>query len=734
MTFLIRQHQKLKVFLIAVIVLVTVLSFQLAGENNYIFSFFDIQLPVNFSLVPSSNWRTVSVGGGGYVTGIYIHPQQKDLIYIKTDIGGFYRWNSSHQHWIPLTEAFRYSESNYYGGEALALDPNDTNTVYIAVGKYTENWWPQRGAIFKSTNQGKTWTKLNLQVKMGGNEDKRWTGERLAIAPVNPQILLFGSRRDGLWRSSDAGLTWNKVTDFPGNLDGQVGIPVITFDPYSPGRVYASVFGDGMYQSLNNGLTWSKIPGSPSQSYRIVASNNALYVTHSHGISKSANNSWLDITPNQSHKIFNAISINPRDANDILVASGETVKPQIFRSLDGGKRWTEQKRKQTSRVPWWSEFMRFNPWIADIEFDPHISGRVWLTDWYGIWQTNNISANPSEWLNYQDGHEELVIFSLIAPSKGSVLLSGVADVDGFNHNKGLTVYPSNTLGPGTPGFPFQDTYSIAYSEQNPSLMVRVGGNREQEKYNGALSDDGGVTWRIFPSWITFAIPLRVAVSSTNPKRFVVTVSDGPAVQTEDRGKTWRQVIGLPKGPKGPWYWGQPIASDPVDGNTFYYYDNGKVYQSLDGALSFKIVNSKLPIETWAILKTVPGKKGELWVSLNEQGLYYSSDGGISFDRLPSIDRAYLFAFGKAPDHSSQLVLYLYGSIANQGEGLFMSYDRGRQWVKISSSEVAVGNSPTVMEASKQQYGLVFVGTNGRGIYYRSLEASSKHSSDSSSKQ
>ncbi len=67
------------------------------------------------STTSNYHWTNVSIGGGGYVTGIYLHPLQQDLAYIKTDIGGFYRWNSVDKRLIPLTDRFGLQESNYYG-------------------------------------------------------------------------------------------------------------------------------------------------------------------------------------------------------------------------------------------------------------------------------------------------------------------------------------------------------------------------------------------------------------------------------------------------------------------------------------------------------------------------------------------------------------------------------------------------------------------------------------------
>ncbi|MCJ8280904.1 MAG: hypothetical protein MJK14_13730, partial [Rivularia sp. ALOHA_DT_140] len=74
---------------------------------------------------PALGNANVAIGGGGYVTGIYLHPKKRDLVYIKTDIGGFYRWNPDNSSWIPLNEQLSFANSNYYGGESLALDAND---------------------------------------------------------------------------------------------------------------------------------------------------------------------------------------------------------------------------------------------------------------------------------------------------------------------------------------------------------------------------------------------------------------------------------------------------------------------------------------------------------------------------------------------------------------------------------------------------------------------------------
>lgn len=673
------------------------------------------------------HWNNVSIGGGGYVTGVYLHPLQQDLVYIKTDIGGFYRWNSVDKRWIPLTDHFGLGNSNYYGGEALALDPNNPNIVYIAAGKYTERS-AGLGTIFKSSDRGQTWTKLNIDLPMGGNETQRWIGERLAVNPFNSNVIFFGSRLNQLWKSSDAGATWVKVTSFPGKPKADIGIAGVLFNKKVSGLVYANAYGDGIYKSSDTGVTWSKIAGSPSQVKRMaIALHGVLYVTHASGVSKYEKGVWSNITPANAKTEFSALSVDPNNPNHVLIVSEQYAQIKdncrIFQSTNGGATWQKKTPTLKPQVPWWSDWY-FTSATSAIEFDPKVAGRVWLTDWFGTWQTNNIKKQQPVWSNYEKGHEQVVSFALVSPPRGSVLLSGVADVDGFNHSKGLDTYPSTQLGGTSPRF--QDTYSFAYSQSNPARMVRVGGNRWNNTYTGATSTDGGQTWKKFSSFPQNTMPLRVAMSATNPNLFVAIVNEAQAIRTTDGGSSWSKVSGLPKGPKGPWYWGQPLAADKVNGNTFYYYSSGKVYRSTDEGASFSIVNSSLPSESWSMLKAVPGN-GEVWVSLNWNGLYRSTDGGVNFEKIAKVERAYLFAYGKPQTKSTIPTLYLYGKItllgdsaalATQGaSGIFRSLDNGKTWTSIGDPHKPIGDDPNLMEASSQQFGLVFIGTNGRGIYY-----------------
>lgn len=275
-------------------------------------------------------WKNVKWGGGGYVTGIVAHPSAPNLLYIRTDVGGCYRWDAANQRWIPLLDWVPLSHQNLFGGEGIAIDPSNPNNVYFAAGMF--NYW--RGGpwdVLKSADQGKTWKRTNLNVVMHGNDfPGALNGERLIVDPNDGNVLYFGSRNDGLWKSTNAAASWQRVESFPKGTPG-VGITFVAIDR-TTGRagspsstVYAAVRSHGVYRSMDAGLSWTLMAGSPVGPHReAIASDGTLYVTHDDGLSKFSGGAWTNISPPQERRNFSAISVDPTNPN--VLVDGEPLR------------------------------------------------------------------------------------------------------------------------------------------------------------------------------------------------------------------------------------------------------------------------------------------------------------------------------------------------------------------------------------------------------------------------
>lgn len=279
-------------------------------------------------------WKSVQMVGGGFVDGIVFHPGEKGLRYCRTDIGGAYRWDDAAHAWQPLLDWLPLEDVNLMGVEAIAVDPENVDRLYLACGMYTNATSPN-AAILRSDDRGKTFKRADVPFKMGGNEDGRGNGERLMVDPNDGDVLYFGSRHNGLWRSTDRAVTWAHVESFP-NVDepvpalprrgGPASGPVLTigptsgpagqattqpglrrrfgFAPRSSGVIFVifdprtgsagkpsstiyvgiSLMGrTNLFRSTDAGATWQPVPGEPTAlrpNHGALAANGMMYLSY----------------------------------------------------------------------------------------------------------------------------------------------------------------------------------------------------------------------------------------------------------------------------------------------------------------------------------------------------------------------------------------------------------------------------------------------------------------------
>jgi photosystem II stability/assembly factor-like uncharacterized protein len=700
-------------------------------------------------------WRNAVIGGGGFVTGLIAHPRAKNLIYARTDVGGAYRWDENSQRWIPLTDSFGLED--FTGIESLALDPNDTNRVYLAAGIYEFT----RSAIFRSDDRGRTWQRADVPFKMGGNETGRFNGERLVVSPLDGNVLFFGSRRDGLWKSTDRGATWNPVANFPKIAapapaagtprrfwNRAVGIVCVLFD--GP-VIYAAVSttGTNFFCSADGGDHWQPVPGQPAglrPNHVVLAADGMLYLSYGKEPGPNqmtdgalwkfdpAAKSWTDITPLKSPEDgqtfgYGTVAVDPQNPAVLLTSTFCRWKQhdEIERSTNAGVSWSPLFAGATwdvSRAPYAGGIKPH--WIGSIAIDPLDSNRAWFTTGYGVWSCANLTAAdsgaPVHWNFSDDGFEETVPLALASPSAGAHLLSGVGDIDGFFHDD-LDASPSQGSYAGPH---FTSTEGLAFASGNPQIVVRTGIIREGNLHV-ALSTDGGKNWRLLTSEPAPDVPGGAVAIAFDGRTIVVTKRRAIAELTIDSGKTWNKCAGLAPDV-------QPVA-DSVNPRRFYAFDQntGTLYASTNGAAGFqpsKFAASFAPTPRGqggfgvpdASLTATPGREGDLWLTCGTNGLWHSTDAGQSFAKIESVTAALAFGCGKAAPQGKFAALFLFGSVASQ-RGIFRSDDGGFTWLRLNDDDHQFGWI-TRLTGDPRIFGRVYLATTGRGIIYGETRVSS----------
>ena len=706
--------------------------------------------------VPYS-WHNVSIGGGGFVTGIIFHPRAKDLLYTRTDVGGAYRWDPAAGRWIPLNDWIGMPDANLMGIESLALDPSDPNYLYLAAGTYSQG----RAAILRSANQGATFERINVSFAMGGNESGRFNGERLAVDPNLGSILFFGSRRDGLWRSADRGSTWQRVETFPSEQadpvsrtrrqQQSVGIVCVTFDPDSgkPGTptptLYAEVSarGTNLFRSTDAGATWQPVPKQPRgfcPNHLVRAPDGILYL--SYGLEPGPNTmtdgavwkldpksgSWTDITPLQpadSDQTFGygSVAVDNQHPATIMVTTFCHWHPhdEIFRSTNSGVTWTRLWR--TNYIEWdYSNApytaTRSPHWMGTLAINPFNADQVLFGTGYGIWSCVNATADDSgrgtRWTFWDSGLEETVPLALISPPEGAHLLTGLGDIDGFRHDD-LAASPATTFA----GPRFSNTEGLAFAANSPLTIVRIGTGREGT--HAAISIDGGSTWEALGSDPPGGGQGNGTISlSADARTIVWTPRRGTAHWTTDRGAHWTECAGL--------MGGLPVIADTVDPNLFYAYGirNATLYASTNGASTFDSVGTVPPAEDSsdppggnangeALLCATPGRTGDLWLASHGGGLWHSRNGGAAFVRVPAVRMADSLGFGKSAPGSSSPAIFLIGKVGTV-QAIFRSDDDGSTWVRINDDQHQYGWISHIT-GDPRIFGRVYFGTGGRGVIY-----------------
>jgi len=315
----------------------------------------------NYEIFPSSDleWRLVGPYRGGRVTTVTGINDDPMTYYMGATGGGVWKTHNAGATWENISDGF--IQVGTIG--AIAVAESDHNVIYVGTGESPIRGvtTSEGNGVYKSTDGGKTWSHIGLknsgqisrikihptnpdiayiavQGKMWRPSEERgvyktidggqsWihslkinkdTGASdLRIDPTNPRILYAamwhhgrkpwyiksGGIGGGIYKSSNSGKTWKKLTKGLPELIGKIGIDVSASNPK---RIYAIIEAEpkkgGLYRSDDAGETWELI-----NNHRVLHSR-----------------AWY----------YNHITADPQDENTVWV-----LNVPLMKSIDGGANW-----------------------------------------------------------------------------------------------------------------------------------------------------------------------------------------------------------------------------------------------------------------------------------------------------------------------------------------------------------------------------------------------------------
>lgn len=681
--------------------------------------------------------KNAPIGGGGFVTGIVTHKTSGDR-YCRTDVGGAYRWDAANNKWVQLLDWLGDSQSDLYGVEALALDPQNANNVYMLCG--TNYVGTGKSAILKSTDKGNTFTYTDLTAtfKVHGNGSGRGNGERLAVDPKNSNILFCGTRANGLWKSTDAGVTWSQTWSGVTTTTNGNGICFVLFDPSSSvvngatQTIYIGVSRTGgatLYKSTNGGASFTDIsPTTSFMPHRAALQGTTMYVTYSDNEGPQSTNGdgklyklntatgvWTNVTPVHSKDYcYGGVSIDPTNVNRVIVSTsgiywnnqfGTGWGDFIFLTTDGGSTWTLKNGNNATydaNGMGWSCCGAVN-WMDCIEFDQANLNKVRVVGGGGVYTCSDITAANPTWKYDVIGIEETALLDAISIPGGSVI-SSFGDVTGFVHEP-LTAYPQVKLSP-TDG----NNQSIAYAGANTNRVVRASNGGSVVYY----SNNKGATWT--GASTNMGSDGKVAISADGGTILHCPWNSSTTYYTTNNGANWSACSGISFQNAAP-------VADQVNSNYFYIYkpNTGELFRSTNKGVSFSVAGTpgvstaNYPWEP-AQIRTVPGFEGHVWVPLFGNGLKYSTNAGVAYTNLSNVTYCKSIGIGKAMPGASYPTIFIWGTVSGI-TGLFRSTDQGATWLRLNDDAHQFAGAPLLI-GDMNVAGRVFMSAGGgRGLIY-----------------
>lgn len=435
-------------------------------------------------------YKNAPIPGGGYVTGLLYHPRQPGILYARTDIGGVYRYDYEKKHWKSLIDGVSMEDISETFPIACALDENHPEYLYIMSGINGQGY----GKFSISEDYGETFIHKKIPVTVHGNLCGRGTGYRLAADKKDENILYFASQLDGLWKTTDRGDTWKRLTleenymtcvwvsdDAKTIVAGTAGYTTRENDKLRGHSLYVSYDAGQSFERLmqpeNVLVSDSKMNGLVASRYDYDGTY--LYVTMNvtgrwnyvvdlgyscdsgdviggkvlrYYFSEGKIAGYDDITPDADGVLTKKFlnygfgGISSCKAMPGLLACSTLCREKegdeiIYLSKDYGNSWSvslcglekgELYFNTSYMKPEYNGNHCLLHWMSDIKINPFDPNEVWFNSGTGVFMTDALLGEHPRYHDACAGIEETVHLNVYAPVAGEAeLIDIVGDLGGF---------------------------------------------------------------------------------------------------------------------------------------------------------------------------------------------------------------------------------------------------------------------------------------------------------------
>lgn len=660
-------------------------------------------------------WQAIGWGGGGWVSVVRIDPNNPDVMYAATDMGGIYRSRDGGNHWQMINHPQK-------SGRATTdlLISRHSETIYVA-----SNIGLLRG---RKINEVFHWDLLSSEIRnfygLRGypmaEADLSNFVRSIAEHPTDPNILYVISATGGVYKTIDAGESFIQVNQgLPQDADGYVRS--IAINPYNPNVLLVGTNNAGLYRTDNGGSSWSRVGAGTISDLKIAdvvfsedLSNTVFCLGRYGGFYKSTDGGITWLASNQGINLpvitgggFINIALDPSNPSNLYIgAKSKNARPYpIYRSTDGGASWRV--------LAWWPiiypdncPYQSVNSFgeATNIAVHPTNSNIIYATYNWGILKSENATApyipgndyvEVGPWYPKYDGLFVATSWSngVHSLSNGNIFVNGGDDTFHLTDNEGLTWTQIRTANMvhgqsmGAVSYPAEPNrlYAVLGLPHTPSV----------DKASVYRTTDGGLSWpSIAPTNIQLGDIIRSIAGHPND---VNTLYIGVIGSLSSRGvyKTTNAAAVLPSSVT----WQKKldgdifeVTVDPTNPDHILaasYNFAGQtttLYRSIDAAQSWEPVlvnafgnepeaivfsqtdsNVVFLVTAWCLYRS--SNNGQTWTDIRYPAPIYDRlfTDLVSHPTVPGL----VFLGGQA------------GPVVLQSTGVWMSYDNGDTWMLAS---------------------------------------------------